>query len=192
MTELTLVRHGATEWSANGRHTSVTDLDLTDAGVRQANLLHGKLDPSAYGLVLSSPRRRALRTAKLAGFTGPHEPEVTEDLAEWFYGDYEGLTSDQIRQTVPDWTIWTRPVPNGESAAQVTERLDRVVDRVRSSGVDKAIAFGHGHCLRALTCRWLALEVRMGGHFPLDTGTLSVLGKEKGFSTIDSWNAALE
>ena len=132
MTELYVVRHGETEWSASGRHTSVTDLELTDRGVRQAESLHGHLDPAAFGLILSSPRRRALRTAELAGFVGPYEPEVSEDLVEWFYGDYEGLTSDQIHETDPGWTIFTHPTPGGETHDQVTERLDRVVERIRS------------------------------------------------------------
>ena len=99
MTDLYLVRHGETEWSADGRHTSVTDLELTDNGVRQAESLRGHLDPASFGLILASPRRRARRTAELAGFAGDHEPQMTEDLVEWFYGDYEGITSATIHQT---------------------------------------------------------------------------------------------
>lgn len=189
MTDLYVVRHGETEWSANGRHTSVTDLELTENGVRQAESLRGRLDPSSFGLILSSPRRRARRTAELAGFTGDHEPELTEDLAEWFYGDYEGLTSPEIHRTDPGWTIFSEPTPGGETHDQVTERLDRAIARVRDSGVDRAICFSHGHALRALTVRWLGLDLVWGSHFPLDTGTISILGVEKGVPSLDRWNA---
>ncbi len=105
--ELSLIRHGETEWSAVGRHTSRTDLPLTAKGEEQARSLTGRLDPADFGLVLSSPRLRARHTAELAGFTGPYAPELDEDLVEWDYGDYEGKTSEEIRETVPDWTIWT-------------------------------------------------------------------------------------
>jgi broad specificity phosphatase PhoE len=189
VTDLYLVRHGQTEWSANGRHTSVTDLELTEDGVRQAESLRGHLDPASFQLILSSPRRRAVRTAELVGFTGDREPEVTEDLVEWFYGDYEGRTSEDIHQTDPGWTIFTHPTPGGETPTQVGERLDRVIERVRSSGVDRAICFGHGHALRALAVRWLGLELRWGGSFPLDTGTICVLGTEKGMPALERWNA---
>lgn len=189
MTELFVVRHGETEWSANGRHTSVTDLEMTERGVRQAESLRGHLDPASFGLVLSSPRQRARRTAELAGFTGEHEPQLTEDLAEWFYGDYEGLTSAHIHETDPGWTIFTHPTPGGETAEQVAERLDRVVARVRDSGAERAICFGHGHALRALAVRWLGLELSRGESFPLSTGTISVLGEEKGFPALERWNA---
>jgi broad specificity phosphatase PhoE len=189
MTQLFIVRHGETEWSRSGQHTSVTDLPLTEKGEQQARALLGHLDPAAFDLVLSSPRRRALHTAELAGFTGDHAPEVDEDLAEWFYGDYEGRTSDDIQQSDPDWTVWTHPIPGGETAAQVSERLDRVVAKVRASGVDQAICFAHGHSLRALTLRWLDLDLGLGGRFPLDTGTVSVLGEAKGEPALERWNA---
>jgi len=189
VTELYVVRHGETEWSANGRHTSVTDLPLTEHGEEQALALKGRLDPAAFGLVLSSPRRRARHTAELAGFTGDREPILDEDLAEWAYGDYEGLTSAEIVEDVPGWTIWTHPAPGGESADQVAERLDRVVARVRESGVARAVCFGHGHALRALAMRWLGFDLGLGLHFPLDTSTVSVLGEEKGQPALERWNA---
>ena len=189
MTELYVVRHGETEWSANGRHTSVTDLPLTARGKQQATALVGHLDPTGFGLVLSSPRRRARDTAELAGFTGEHEPQVDEDLAEWAYGDYEGLTSPEIHEEVPGWTIWSHPVPGGESAEQVAARLDRVVQRVRDSDVERAICFAHGHSLRALAMRWLGFDLALGVHFPLDTSTVSVLGEEKGQPALERWNA---
>lgn len=189
MTRLFLVRHGETEWSRSGQHTSVTDLPLTERGVEQARALHGHLNPADFGLVLSSPRRRALHTAELAGFTGEHEPQIEEGLVEWFYGEYEGRTSADINTTDPDWTIWTHPTPGGETAADVRARLDRVVDRVRASGVDQAIVFAHGHSLRALTVRWLELDLTLGARFPLDTGTVSVLGEAKGLPALERWNA---
>ena len=189
MTELYVVRHGETEWSANGRHTSVTDLPLTERGVQQAKLLIGHLQPADFGLVLSSPRRRARDTAELAGFTGEHEPQLDEDLAEWAYGDYEGLTSPEIHEDVPGWTIWSHPTPGGETADQVAARLDRVVQRVRESGAERAICFAHGHSLRALAMRWLGFDLTLGVHFPLDTSTVSVLGEEKGLPALQRWNA---
>jgi broad specificity phosphatase PhoE len=189
MTELYLVRHGETEWSRDGRHTSVTDLPLTEIGEQQARRLFGHLRPQDFQLILSSPRRRARETAELAGFGGAYEPQVTEDLVEWNYGDYEGKTSAEINESVPGWTIWTHPVPLGETAAHVADRLDRVVARVRESGVERAICFGHGHALRALTMRWLGFDLGLGGHFPLDTSTVSVLGEEKGLPSLERWNA---
>jgi broad specificity phosphatase PhoE len=189
MTQLFLVRHGETEWSKSGKHTSVTDLPLTALGEEQARKLLGQLEPADFGLVLSSPRRRAWVTAELAGFTGPYAPQIDEDLVEWGYGDFEGLTSEEIRSLVPDWTIWTHPAPGGETAEQVAARLDRVVARVRASVVDQAICFGHGHALRALTMRWLEFDVARGVQFPLDTSTVSVLGEEKNRPALWKWNA---
>jgi broad specificity phosphatase PhoE len=188
-TRVFLVRHGETEWSQAGRHTSMTDLPLTTTGEQQARALNGHLAPQDFQLVLSSPRRRARETAELAGFVGAYVPQIDEDLAEWFYGDYEGKTSEEIWKTVPGWTIWSGEVPGGESAAEVARRLDRVVARVRGSGVDRAICFGHGHALRALTMRWLGFDLSLGVHFRLDTSTVSVLGEEKGEPAVERWNA---
>jgi probable phosphoglycerate mutase len=189
MTRLFLVRHGETEWSKSGQHTSVTDLPLTATGEEQARRLYGHLDPADFGLILCSPRQRARHTAELAGFTGPYEPQLDPDLAEWNYGEYEGRTSREIGEVDPGWTIFTGATPGGETADQVTERMDRVVHRVRSSGVEQAICFGHGHALRALTMRWLEFDLPLGAHFPLDTSTVCVLGDAKGEPTIDRWNA---
>jgi broad specificity phosphatase PhoE len=189
MTRLFLVRHGETEWSKTGKHTSVTDLPLTALGEKQARKLLGHLDPADFGLVLSSPRRRARDTAEIAGFIGRYAPQIDEDLVEWSYGEFEGLTSAQIRSMVPDWTIWTHPAPDGETADQVAARLDRVVARVQESGVDQAICFGHGHALRALSMRWLEFDIASGVQFPLDTSTVSVLGEEKNRPALWKWNA---
>lgn len=184
-TKLWLVRHGETEWSANGRHTSVTDLPLTDAGVETAHELAERLADVTFEWVLTSPRQRARRTAELAGF--PHA-EVTEDLVEWAYGDYEGRTSADIRMSVPDWTVWTHPTPGGETPEQVSERLDRVVARARASGGD-TLVFSHGHALRALAARWLGLAVSEGRLFRLDTATVSCLGYERETPVVLRWNA---
>jgi probable phosphoglycerate mutase len=189
MTRLFLVRHGETEWSRDGRHTSVTDLALTDHGREQALSLYGHLDPADFGLVLSSPRHRAQITAELAGFVGSHAPQVDEDLVEWFYGDYEGRTSDEIHETDPGWTIFTAPTPGGETGEQVRERLERVISRVRDSGVERAIVFSHGHALRSLTLCWLGLDLSVGDRFPLDTSTVSILGEAKGGPALEKWNA---
>src|SRR5262245_9363794 len=126
MGDMWLVRHGATEWSESGRHTSTTDLPLLPAGEEAARALRPRLAGHDFELVLTSPRSRARRTGELAGF-GAAVPD--EDLAEWDYGDYEGITTDQIRESVPGWTVWTAPCPGGETAAEVSARLDRVVAR---------------------------------------------------------------
>lgn len=184
MTELYLVRHGQTEWSRNGRHTSVTDLDLTDVGVEQARSLHSRLDAGEFDLALSSPRLRARRTAELAGF----DPEIDEDLAEWFYGDFEGMTSNQIREVHHGWRIWFNGCPGGESADQVRARLTRVMTRVRDSGVDKAICFGHGHALRVLALTWLDFPIVFGQSFPVEVASVSILGHEKESAAVIRWN----
>jgi broad specificity phosphatase PhoE len=183
MGDLWLVRHGETEWSRDHRHTSVTDLDLTEAGVDVAGRLRERLAGHEFDLVLSSPRLRARRTAELAGF----EPELDEDLVEWAYGDYEGVTTAEIRETVPGWTVWTHPVPGGESGADVAQRLDRVVARARDAAGD-VLVFGHGHALRALVARWLGLPVADGRLFRLDTATLGVLGYERETPVVLRWN----
>ncbi len=184
MTRLWLVRHGETEWSRDGRHTSTTDLPLTEDGERTARSLAPRLADESFALVLSSPRQRARHTAALAGFA---DPEVTEDLAEWAYGDYEGVSTEEIRRTVPGWTVWTHPVPGGEDAATVAARLDRVVARVRDLEGD-VLAFAHGHSLRALAARWLGLDVRDGRLLRLDTATVSVLGSEREHPAVLRWN----
>lgn len=186
MTILYLVRHGETEWSRDGRHTSRTDLPLTERGEEQAMALRDRLDPSEFGLTLSSPRLRARRTAELAGFT----PQITDDLAEWDYGDFEGLTSNQIRANHhPGWRLWFNGTPGGETADQVRARLTRVVHRVRASGVEKAICFGHGHASRVLALCWLDFPLIFGQSFPLATAHVCVLGREKESWAVLRWNS---
>jgi probable phosphoglycerate mutase len=186
MTDLYLVRHGETAWSRTGRHTSFTDIELTAQGRAEATALAARLDPAQFGLVLCSPRVRAQATAHLAGFP---DPVIDEDLAEWNYGQFEGKTPAEIRAQVPGWRIWNYHVPGGEQAADVTARLGRVVDKVRFSGVDKAICFSHGHALRVLALLWIGVGVEHGGAFPLGTASLSVLGYEKETSAILRWNS---
>ncbi|MGO1383993.1 MAG: histidine phosphatase family protein [Arachnia sp.] len=193
-TQLWLVRHGATKWSRSGQHTSVTDLPLLPDGEEDARLVGERLKDIDFKLVLTSPRRRARDTATGAGFA---EAKEDPDLVEWAYGPGEGLTSAAIREEVPGWRIWTHGAPQferddfspGETIEQVSTRLRRVVERVRTSGVEHALVFAHGHSLRALAMEWLGLEMSMAKHFPLQTGTLSVLGYEKDNPAIVRWNA---
>ena len=183
--ELWVVRHGETEWSRDGRHTSVTDLDLTEDGERVARTLAERLHPADFDLVLTSPRLRARRTAQLAGF---EDPEVDDDLVEWAYGDYEGITTPEIRETVPGWTVWSHPCPGGETGAEVAARLDRVVQRARA--IDgRTLVFSHGHASRVLAARWLGLPAESGRHFLLGTATVSTLAWERESPAIARWNA---
>lgn len=183
--ELWLIRHGETEWSASGQHTSITDLELTPEGERRATALPARLRGLDFEQVLTSPLRRAHRTAELAGFS---HAGIDSDLTEWKYGEFEGLTTPQIRETVPGWTVWTHPCPGGETAAQVGERLDRVVARARSVE-GRTLVFAHGHSLRVLTARWLGLPAVDGRLFRLGTGTVSVLGYERETPVVLRWNS---
>jgi broad specificity phosphatase PhoE len=183
---ITLVRHGQTEWSQNGRHTSVTDLGLLSEGRDRAGGLARVLDPGAYTLALCSPRRRARETAQLAGFGD--RMEICEDLAEWHYGDYEGLTTPQILQRAPRWNLWRDGCPGGESPAQVSTRADRVIARALEAG-GEVILFAHGHILRALGARWLELAITLGERLVLEPATLSQLGIDHDERVLLSWNA---
>src|SRR5918998_4894595 len=167
MAQIVLLRHGQTEWSANGRHTSYTDLDLTPAGEDQAREVGGKVAGRRFAAVLSSPRKRALRTAELAGLS---VTEVTEDLAEWNYGEYEGITTREIRRTRPDWSLWTDGCPGGESPDEIGARLDRLLAHARTLLERGDVAFiAHGQRLRASAARWIGLPARDGGLLRLDT-----------------------
>ena len=180
-----LVRHGATAWSDSHKHTGTTDLPLTTAGEAAAIALRWELGQHEYTQVLTSPLIRARRTAALAGFP---EAIVDEDLAEWNYGEYEGVTTAEIRETVPDWTVWTHPMPGGETSRQLARRLDRVVARARAVEGDTLVV-GHGHALRALTARWLGLSVSYGRYLRLDTTTISELGYERETPVVLRWNS---
>jgi probable phosphoglycerate mutase len=182
--ELWVIRHGETEWSRDGRHTSHTELELTAEGEEVARKLAERLEGVEFDLVLSSPRVRARRTAELAGFT---DIDLDEDLTEWDYGDYEGRTTPDIREEVPAWTVWSHPSPGGESAEQVSARLDRVVAKVRAHG-GRVLVFSHGHASRALAARWLDQPVQEGRLLKLDTATISVLGYERESPVVARWN----
>ena len=182
---LTLVRHGDTEWSLSGRHTGWTDIPLVDSGRRQAKLLGARLAGRSFALVLSSPLSRAIETCRLAGLGDA--VIVDPDLREWNYGDLEGLTSDEIRRSMPGWTIWSGPVPGGETADAVGQRADRVIERIVPVDGDVAI-FAHGHLLRVLAARWLGLPADHGALFELATATLSRLGWERERRVIELWN----
>ena len=184
-----LVRHGETEWSLSGRHTSVTDIPLTQVGELRANALEPLLRKWNFGLVLCSPRLRAKRTCDLLGWGKSAVP--TEDLVEWNYGEFEGLTTPQIRERIPGWTIFTHPCPNGETAGQVAARVDRVISRVREFAGDTLLV-GHAHCLRVLAARWLGLDANSARFFNLETGTWSVLSYEHENPVIQVWSAPPE
>ena len=181
-----VVRHGATEWSIAGRHTGRTDLALTEEGRDQARAVGRVLDGRPFSRVLVSPLARARETCELAGYAD--QAECTDDLLEFDYGRYEGLTTAQIREDVPGWTVWTEPCPGGEALIDVAARVDRVIAAVR--GTDGPVAlFAHGHVLRVLTARWCQLEPVEGRRFPLDTGTVGILGYEHGFPGVRRWNS---
>jgi probable phosphoglycerate mutase len=184
---LWLVRHGETEWSRSGQHTSRTDIPLTDLGRAQATGVAHKLVGHDFALVLSSPKVRALETARLAGFGD--RVETTEDLLEWDYGADEGRTTADIRADRPGWTIWSDGPLGGETAAEVAARIDRVIARVRRADGD-TLAFAHGHVLRVLAARWIGEPPSSGRSFELGTATVSVLGWERETPTIERWNEA--
>ncbi len=183
--ELWVVRHGETEWSRDGRHTSHTEVDLTPEGEEVARNLAERLAGVEFDRVLSSPRLRARRTADLAGYA---DPQLLEDLTEWDYGDYEGISTPEIREQVPGWTVWSHACPGGESAEQVTARLDRVVATVREQG-GRVLVFSHGHASRALAARWLGLPATEGRLFTLGTGRISVLDYERESPVVARWNS---
>ncbi|OIH97105.1 MULTISPECIES: histidine phosphatase family protein [unclassified Curtobacterium] len=189
--ELVLVRHGETEWSKSGQHTGRTDIPLTDAGIQQAERAGRYLADRTFATALSSPLQRARDTARLIGV----DPELDEDLYEWDYGAYEGLTTPQIKVLRHGpWDLWTDGVPAGdtpgETAAEVRVRVERVLDRVRPvlAEGDDAVVVAHGHVLRALGAAWIRLAPQDGAVLALSTASVSVLGYEHGRPVIDAWN----
>jgi probable phosphoglycerate mutase len=182
--EVWLLRHAETEWSRSGRHTGRTDVPLTDEGRKRARALRERVAGRDFALVLSSPLSRARETAGLAGLT----PELRDDLLEFDYGDYEGITTAQIRETRPDWYLWRDGSPNGEMPDDVGRRVDRVIEQALRADGDVAI-FAHGHVLRALAARWVEEPASFGGRLRLDTGSISVLGFEREVRVITRWNA---
>jgi broad specificity phosphatase PhoE len=170
--ELVIVRHADTDWTVSGQHTGRTDLALNEAGLAKALALRARLAGREFAAVWSSPLERARETARLSGF----DPLVRGELAEWDYGDYEGLTTAQIRERAPGWDLWRDGCPDGESAAAVGVRADAVLAALPAAG--DVLVFSHGHLLRVLTARWLGLEPTAGALFVLAAGAIGVLGHE--------------
>ena len=185
--EIYLARHGETEWALSGRHTGRTDIPLTERGEANARKLRGRLEGIAFTEVLVSPLQRARRTCELAGFAAVAEPDP--DLMEWDYGDYEGLTTAQIRRDRPGWYLFRDSCPGGESLSAVADRADRVIARLRSDG-GRILLFGHGHFSRILATRWIGLAPENAGHLMLSTASLSILGYEHTLddAAIKLWN----
>jgi broad specificity phosphatase PhoE len=183
--EAWLIRHAETEWSKSRRHTGRTDVPLTDAGRALARTLAERLAPRTWAAVWSSPLSRALETCRLAGL-GEHA-QTRDDLLEWDYGDYEGITTSEIRETRPDWYLWRDGCPGGESPGDVAARADRLIAGALEVEGDLAI-FAHGHVLRMLAARWIELGPEGGGRLALSTGSQSVLGFEREVRVLWRWN----
>jgi broad specificity phosphatase PhoE len=180
-----LVRHGETEWSRSGQHTSRTDMPLLDDGVHVAEALGHRLADRSFALVLASPMTRARETARLAGLGDALE--ITEDLHELGYGDYEGRTTADIRIERPGWDLWTHGAPGGEPLTSAATRADRVIARAESAGGDVAL-FAHGHILRIVGARWLGLPPEAAAGLALSTASLCILGHERERRVIWLWN----
>jgi probable phosphoglycerate mutase len=180
-----LIRHGETEWSRDKKHTGLTDLDLTPEGNQQAEWLIKRLEGLSFKKVFVSPLQRALKTCKIAGFK--EGSEVMKELLEWDYGKYEGMTSSEIHKIDPDWSIFTKGAPEGESIGDVGQRVHRAISQIRSVSGDVAL-FSSGHLLRSLTMRWLGFPIQSGGHFSLSTASVSILGYEHGIPALLQWN----
>lgn len=184
---IVLARHAETEWSISGQHTGRTDIELTRAGRDAAVRLGERLAGFRFDRVISSPLVRARTTARLAGYA---DPEIDPNLLEWDYGDYEGVTTADIRADRPGWELWADGAPNGETPAEVSERADAAVEHavgICESGCD-AIVFGHGHMLTALAVRWIGLPIDHGKHFRISTGSLGILRWKRENRVIDLWN----
>jgi broad specificity phosphatase PhoE len=183
--ELVLVRHTETEWTLDGRHTGRTDIPLTDRGREGARALASRLARRSFALVLTSPSRRARETCELAGLSD--RAMFREDLMEWDYGEYEGLTTAEILVRRPAWNMWRDGCPGGESAADVGARADRVIAECRRESGAVAV-FSHGHTLRVLGARWIELGPEQGARLKLSPGAMSRLGHEHGTSVLAGWN----
>ena len=182
-----LARHGETAWSLSGQHTGLTDIPLTERGERNARQLEKRLQRNTFAKVFTSPLQRAKRTCELAGFGAV--AEVLPDLVEWNYGEYEGRRTDEIQAERPGWNVFHDGCPNGESPAQIGERADRVIKKIRPIQGD-VLLFSSGHFLRVLAARWLGMQSEAGKYFLLSTASVSMLGYEHGLSepVIRLWN----
>jgi probable phosphoglycerate mutase len=183
--EIFAIRHGETAWSLSGQHTGTTDLPLTENGRQVARKLSAVLARQTFAAVFVSPMKRARDTCALAGLADP--ARVERDLVEWNYGAYEGLTPKQIHERAPGWVVFRDGCPGGETPAEVGARVDRVIARVCAVQGDVAL-FAHGHVLRVLAARWIALPPSAGQHFLLDTGTVCVLGHYGDIPAVKTWN----
>lgn len=189
--ELWLIRHGETEWSLNRKHTSRTDVVLTEHGRQRAEELREYLAGTKFAAVFTSPMKRARETCAIAGFGDV--AKVDEGLLEWDYGVHEGRTTAEIRAESPGWSVWKDEIVDGETAEQVGERADGVIARALAVGSDGRVAlFAHAHILRILAARWIGLEARKGELFVLGTGSVSVLGWERETRVIEAWNRGFE
>ena len=184
-----LIRHGETEWSLTGQHTGITDLPLTENGRILAKRLEPFLAKRRFVMVLTSPLKRARETCELSGLSAA--AAIDNDLMEWNYGEYEGLTSREIRQKVPGWLLFDHGCPGGETPEQVGDRADRIIARARRQQGNVAL-FAHGHLLRVVAARWLGFAAGVGRHFLLDTGTLNILSYYQGIPAIKEWNRVIE
>jgi broad specificity phosphatase PhoE len=182
--EAVLVRHAETEWTLSGQHTGRTDIPLTQRGRLAAAALAPRLAGHEFDLVLVSPSTRALETCELCGLA--QQAQVREDLLEWDYGDFEGLTTAEIRQQRPYWSMWRDGPPGGEGVAEVGARADRVIAEVREAC--RTAVFSHGHMLRVLGARWVELEPADGSKLGLSPGSVSLLGYEHGLPIVTRWN----
>ena len=192
-TELWLIRHGETEWSLDGRHTSWTDIPLTEHGRKRAEELKQFLHGKKFNAVFVSPRQRARETCEIAGYGDV--AVVEDDLQEWNYGESEGKTTAQMRAIHgPQWSVWTDPIVGGETVEHVGERADAVIERSIQAAPDGgAVAlFAHAHILRILAARWIGLPAVDGKLFGLGTGSVSVLGHERETRVISKWNRGFE
>jgi broad specificity phosphatase PhoE len=186
LANVVVVRHGETEWSRSGRHTGRTDLDLTEEGRRQARMLRPRLAGEHFDLVLVSPLRRAMETARLAGVT---DVVADDDLVEWDYGDYEGRTTDEILQDRPGWDLFRDGAPNGETAADVGIRADRAIEAIRATSGGRVLVVAHGHLLRVLSARWVGMAPA-DGHVlgTLGAASVSALDRERATAVVRLWN----
>jgi probable phosphoglycerate mutase len=185
--EIVLVRHGETEWSRDGKHTGRTDIPLSARGCKQAEVLGAVLRNRAFARVLTSPLARAAETSRLAGFGD--RAEERDELMEWDYGAYEGRRTVDIRKERPGWSLWEDGVPEGETAGEAGERVDRLIAELSKVEGD-VLVFAHGHLLRVLAARWIGLDPGAGRLFALDPATISVLGYERETPVIRVWNAS--
>jgi probable phosphoglycerate mutase len=189
VTELWLIRHGETEWSLSGQHTSRTDIPLTDHGRQRAVEIRDYLESRQFSLVLTSPRQRAQETCRIAGFGDV--AKVDDNLSEWDYGQYEGRTTADIRKEQPGWSVWDGTPPGGESLDQVAARCQKVIDRSLAAG-GKVALFSHAHLLRILAATWIGLPPKTGSLLVLGTGSVSTLSFERETRVIQTWNRSFE